>query len=387
MTLILDGTDITSYLYYESTKPSGGGFDNKSRSVSGSHLSPLSRRGRKGLSYRFPLRFESSGARDTVRSLVAQLVEGDWLVPMEAGYGHRLPANGVSLVPQTWKGPSSARVRDYILSVELEDPLLYDVSEGVSNNWNPTLDTLTSAIENTGDLDAPAVYHCSVTAGWSTYHLADLTLGVYNGAVLEDSLVLADELLDGEVMVLQQVGPKWILSQTYAENFGDGGTKFGHDKYASTSATVTAGALVISASGSATYYFGGVHPVARGAGFTVGFKPTATGAGTVSLEASLDGTIWETVIDSTDGDWTDGEAMSVQVPQAMGRTGVYVRWSCDADVSLSLDDVSVDQLRQVSTSLIPMIGAGDERKIKFYDGATSSNSATITATFRKCVEA
>lgn len=384
MVLILDGTDITAYLYYESTKPSGGGFDNKSRPLSGSRLSPLSRRGRKALSYSFPLRFESSGARDTVRSLVAQLAEGDWLVPMEAGYGHRLPAGGVSLVPQTWKGPSASRVMNYQLLVDLEDPLLYDTT--ASNNWAPTLDVLTSAIENDWDLDAPAVYHCSVTAGWSTYHLADLTIGVYNGAVLEDSLVLIDELLDGEILELEQVGPNWIMSQAYSENFGDGGTKFGHDKYASTSAAVSGGALVISASGSATYYFGGVHPVSRGAGFVVGFKPTATGVGTVSLEVSLDGTNWETVIDSTDDDWTDGEAMSVQVPQAMGRLGVYVRWACDADVSLSLDDVSVDQLRRVSSSLIPMIGAGDERKIKFWDGATSSNSATITATFRKCVE-
>jgi len=387
MTLILDGIDITSYIYYEKTKPDGGGFANKSRPLSGSHISPLSRQGRKARSYRYDLRFESSGARDTVRSLVAQLVGGDWFVPLESGYGHRLPASGVSLTPRPWKGPSSSRIRDYLLSVELEDPLLYDVSEGTTNNWSPTLDTLTDAIENDGDLDAPAVFHCSVVAGWSTYHLTGLTLGVYNVSTLVDYLVLADELLDGEQLVLQQVGPNWILSQSYSENFGGGGTKFGHDKYASTSAAVSGGALVISASGSATYYFGGVHPVARGAGFVVGFTPTATGLGTVSFEVSLDGTNWETVIDSTDDDWTDGEAMSVQVPQAMGRLGVYVRWSCDADVSLSLDDVSVDQLRQVSSSLIPTIGAGDERKIKFYDGATSSNSATIAATFRKCWEA
>jgi len=144
---------------------------------------------------------------------------------------------------------------------------------------------------------------------------------------------------------------------------------------------VTGGALVIEDDREAEYHLPGVFPIVTG-GLVVTFTPTIagtlTGTDVLALEASADsGATWETVIDSDDEDWTDGEEMEVYVPDsiAKGQTEVWIRFVCPTSAtSLSIDDLTIYQERAVSDSVLPKIPAGATYKTQI-DGAGWGDAA------------
>lgn len=132
---------------------------------------------------------------------------------------------------------------------------------------------------------------------------------------------------------------------------------------------VTGGALVIEDDREAEYHLTGLWPIKAG-GLLVTFTPTLTGTLTgsdvLALEASANsGSTWETVIDSNNAAWTDGEEMEVYVPDsiASGETEIWIRFVCPTSAtSLSIDDLAIYQERAVSDSEVPKIPVGSTYK-------------------------
>ncbi len=213
--------------------------------------------------------------------------------------------------------------------------------------------TQTTGFSNLGNIES-GLYALEIDAGAG---LDNLAMSFLLGATTMSTIAISPHLMEDELLVIDRFGQ---ITQTYADAFTV--NKFSEDKYASASATVSGGKLVITTSGYAAYQLDGHWPLVAG-GLVVTFTPTETGTGEAFLEASVDGGgSWLEV--SKNSRWVDGAENKIYVPQAEGHVEVLIRWRCDSGItSVAIDDLEIHQERYVSSSLVPKIPVGATYKV------------------------
>ena len=258
-------------------------------------------------------------------------------------------------------------------TVTMEKPWLY---LDLATTWSPgsiALPRVSSDIINNGHYDTPLEL-LKITGHYLNGYPLGITYAVMDGVNQISSLSLADKLLSEEIIELDEDG---ILSSTYADDFSSS-TRWGHDAVQS-GCTCSGGKVTISSGGYFYYRFRGPWPCLKNIELTAKLHIIA---GSPVIEVSNDSmATWSTAVST--GNIGNNISKLYYMENSDHYADIYVRFRAPTGAQLEVEDVSFVAQRRTTGTTTPTIAAGSTRQIKISDGAGSTHSVTIEATFRE----
>jgi len=363
----INNIDITAHI--KDPRISGLGNKIAASSSPDNVRASLKTTGMSNLSFEFDVQYYTEADHDTFYETVNSLTgpcywyhgRGDWFYRVKS----------VSVKPEDVR--HITRFYKSRVGLELEDPYQYSVSGDTLVLTSAALPyTSAHTFNNWGNVSTP-FWDVSITGNYaSSSHLKGVYFEIMNGSTTESSILISDRLLSSEVASLDVDGD---LTCTYQDTYASS-TKFGQDKYASSSAAVSGGNLVISSGGYATYKLYGPHPTKENVKLTA--KIDATGS--PYIRVSDDGSSWDTAVRTTD--IARGTENEYYISGSEKLSDVYIQFYCPAGSTMKISGIEFEAVRDTRYYELPEIGVDASRTIKVRDASSSSHAAGINLTFK-----
>ena len=325
--------------------------------------------GMSNLSFEFDIQYYTEADHDTFYETVKSLTGPCYWHHGRDDWFYRVKS--VSVKPEDVR--HITRFYKSKVGLELEDPYQYSVRNDTLVLTSAALPyTSTRTFKNVGNVSVP-FWDISITGNYaSSSHLKGVYFEIMNGATTESSILISDRLLSSEVASLDVDGD---LTCTYQDTYASS-TKFNQDKYASSSAAVSGGNLVVSSGGYATYKLYGPHPTKENVKLTA----TITTTGSPYIRVSDDGSSWDTAVRATD--IVSGTETEYYISGSEKLSDVYIQFYCPAGSTMTIAGIEFEAVRDTSYYELPEIGVDDIRTIKVRDASSSSHAAGINLTFK-----
>lgn len=325
--------------------------------------------GMSNLSFEFDVQYYTEADHDTFYETVNSLTGPCYWYHGRDDWFYRVKS--VSVKPEDVR--HITRFYKSRVGLELEDPYQYSVLDDTLVLTSAALPyTSAQTFKNWGNVSTP-FWTVAITGNYaSSSHLKGVYFEIMNGATTESSILISDRLLSSEVASLDVDGD---LTCTYQDTYASS-TKFGQDKYASSSAAVSGGNLVVLSGGYATYKLYGPHPTKENVKLTA----TITTTGSPYIRVSDDGSSWDTAVRSTD--ITSGEETEYYISGSEKLSDVYIQFYCPSGSTMKIAGIEFEAVRDTSYYELPEIGVDASRTIKVRDASSSSHAAGINLTFK-----
>ena len=362
---VLNSYNITNHIY----DPTYDGLENKISkfSIADTALNSLKSKGLESLSYKFDVLYLDPTENDTFLASINSLVTDCIFYPGRSDWYHRVKHVSVSPVKTIQVRYYKNRVR-----LDLEDPFLYNSAQTYVNASIALPATSTTTFSNHGNADAP-LYSLAITGYYSGDHTTSIYYDIMNGATAESSMIISDRLLSDEVATLDVDGD---LTCVYTDDFSSG-TDFLNDKYASSSATVTGGNLVISSGGYVTYKLYGPHPLKE----NIKLTSTISYTGSPYIQVSNDNSSWSTAVRTSD--LVSATSTDYYLSGSEKYSDVYVRFYCPAGSTMTIATMTFTASRDTSYYDLPHIDAGASRTVRVRGSGSSIAGINIEFRSRK----
>jgi hypothetical protein len=147
----------------------------------------------------------------------------------------------------------------------------------------------------------------------------------------------------------------------------------------STGCTYSTGKVLVASGGYFYYHFRGPWPLIQNISLTSKINIIS---GSPIIEVSNDSmATWSMAVATVDIGNNISKLYYMEPSNHF--SDIYVRFRCPTGASMEVEDVSFVALRRTTGTPTPLIAAGATRQIKISDGAGSTHSVTIEATFRE----